>query len=272
MNNRPIGVFDSGLGGLTAVRELRKILPWENIVYFGDTGRVPYGSRGRDTIISYAKQDIGFLLSKNVKAILAACGTISSTLPDSATAGLEAGYTGVVHPAAEKAAADTSSGIIGVLGTEATISSGSYEKVLGSLIPGVRCVSQACPLFVPLVENGHFVKGDGMVKIAAQMYLKPLKEAGVDTIILGCTHYPLLADVITQEMGAGVKLVDPGREAALALKRGLEQQGKLSALDRKGSLDCYVTDDPSKFSYYAKIFLGEEADSVSRINIEQYSF
>ena len=155
MDTRPIGVFDSGLGGLTAVRQLRRLLPGEDIVYFGDTGRVPYGSRGHDVIVRYAQQDIRFLLSQNVKFIMAACGTVSSTYPSAEAAQLPVPYTGVIGAAARAAAAATKNKRIGVIGTAATIRSGSYATQLKDLVPGVQIFARACPLFVPLVENGY---------------------------------------------------------------------------------------------------------------------
>lgn len=271
MNTAPIGVFDSGLGGLTAVRELRKILPGEDIVYFGDTGRVPYGSRGRDTIIAYAKQDIAFLLSKQVKTIVAACGTVSSTLPPSELAGLPVGYTGVVSPTAAAAARATKNGRVGIIGTEATISSGQYQSALRQISAGIQSVANACPLFVPLVENGYFEKQNPVAALVAADYLAPIKAAGVDTLIMGCTHYPLLAGTLATQLGGGVTLIDSGRETALSLKETLAEQGLLSGRQSGGSVSYYVTDDTSRFDHLARIFLGGYGGgAVERINIEEY--
>ncbi|NLW78344.1 MAG: glutamate racemase [Ruminococcaceae bacterium] len=269
--SRPIGVFDSGLGGLTAVKELRAILPGEDIVYFGDTGRVPYGSRGRDIIISYARQDIAFLLAKGVKIVLAACGTVSSTLlPEEAT-GLPVEYLGVVAPASAAAARATRSGRVGVIGTEATVASGSYQRALAGIDAGIVCTTAACPLFVPLVENGHFAPGDRMAEWAAEEYLAPVKAAGVDTLILGCTHYPLLAGTIAAQMGPGVTLIDSGREAALALKDRLEAAGLLARTRQLGKADYYVSDEPTRFHQLAQIFMGGADDvPARRIEIEDY--
>ena len=194
MDNRPIGVFDSGLGGLTSVRELRRLLPGEDIVYFGDTGRVPYGSRSHETILQYARQDIAFLLSQNVKCIMAACGTVSSTYPPEEAAKLPVPYMGVVSSAARRAARATRSRKIGVIGTSATIRSHSYELMLRRLVPGAEITARACPLFVSLVENGY-VDGSApdrqqVTKLVIAQYLKEVRDAGVDTLILGCTHYP----------------------------------------------------------------------------------
>ncbi|MGD9560046.1 MAG: glutamate racemase [Oscillospiraceae bacterium] len=267
----PIGVLDSGLGGLTAVKALRAVLPAEDIVYFGDTGRVPYGTRGRDVIIAYAKQDIAFLLAQNVKTVLAACGTVSSTLPQDVVDALPVGYLGVVMPAVAAAVAATKNGRVGVIATEATIASGSYQRALAAQNEKLTVTAVACPLFVPLVENGHFAPGDALARLAAEGYLEPIKAAGVDTLILGCTHYPLLADTIAGLLGPSVTLVDSGREAALALKEKLAQQGLLAPAGRSGKAAYYVSDDASRFDQLAHIFMGSAADgSVQRIDIERY--
>lgn len=271
MNNSPIGVFDSGLGGLTAVRELKRILPGEDIVYFGDTGRVPYGNRGRDTIIAYARQDIAFLLSKGVKAILAACGTVSSTFPVEEGEKLAVGYMGVVEATVAAAAKATRNGRVGIIGTEATIASKSYQRALKAVAPDSHSIARACPLFVPLVENGHFTPGDPLAKLVAAEYLDPIKAAGVDTLILGCTHYPLLRDVLVEELGKEVMLVDPGREAALLLKEKLVEDGLLTKQTEGGNISYYVSDDPTRFDHLASIFLGEKNPlEAEQVMIETY--
>lgn len=265
-----IGVFDSGLGGLTAVRELRRILPGENIVYFGDTGRVPYGTRGRDIIVEYAKQDIAFLLSKGVKAVIAACGTVSSTLPAEVAASLPVPYMGVVESAARAAVLATKTGRIGVIGTPATVASGSYPAAIRRLMPGAAITATACPLFVPLVENGYFGVQNPVTRLVAQDYLKDVKSAGVDTLILGCTHYPLIAPVLVDLMGPGVTLVDVGRAAAQSARHMLERTGLLRA-PRQGKVEYYVSDSTEQFDRLAHIFLGEYAGgSVQRIDIDAY--
>ena len=265
-----IGVFDSGLGGLTAVRELRRILPGEDIVYFGDTGRVPYGTRGRDIIVEYAKQDIAFLLSKGVKAVIAACGTVSSTLPAEVAASLPVPYMGVVESAARAAVLGTKTGRIGVIGTPATVASGSYPAAIRRLMPGAAITATACPLFVPLVENGYFGVQNPVTRLVAQDYLKDVKSAGVDTLILGCTHYPLIAPVLVDLMGPGVTLVDVGRAAAQSARHMLERTGLLRA-PRQGKVEYYVSDSTEQFDRLAHIFLGEYAGgSVQRIDIDAY--
>lgn len=268
--NGPIGVFDSGLGGLTAVKELQRILPNEDIIYFGDTGRVPYGTKGRDIVTAYAKQDIAFLLSKNVKTIVAACGTVSSTFPKEDAKRLPVSYMGVVGATAAAAARATKNGRVGIIGTETTFSSGSYQQRLAAINPAIEYVAAPCPLFVALVENGHFAPDDAMAHLAAEEYLSPIKEAGVDTLILGCTHYPLLSGVLERQL-PGVTLIDSGREAAVDLKRRLTENGMLAERIEKGKVSYYVSDDPSRFDKLARLFLGrEDVGKAERINIESY--
>ena len=234
MDTRPIGVFDSGLGGLTAVRQLRRLLPGEDIVYFGDTGRVPYGSRGHDVIVRYAQQDIRFLLSQNVKFIMAACGTVSSTYPSAEAAQLPVPYTGVIGAAARAAAAATKNKRIGVIGTAATIRSGSYATQLKDLVPGVQIFARACPLFVPLVENGY-VNGDKVTQLMIEEYLTPVRDSGIDTLILGCTHYPLLKKMIGDFVGDSVTLIDPGKLTAIAAATALDDRGIASGRSTGGT-------------------------------------
>lgn len=267
----PIGVFDSGLGGLTAVRELRRILPGEDIVYFGDTGRVPYGTRGVDVIVRYAKQDIAFLLEQNVKYVMAACGTVSSTLPEAYTRTLPVPYTGVVQSAAAAAVRATRTGLIGVIGTPATVKSGSYNAAIAALMPGARIVATACPLFVPLVENGRYERGDVVIETVAREYLEPIRGSGIDTLILGCTHYPLLMDLIGEIMGPEVTLIDTGEEAAWELKRTLKAKNLLSDCAQEGTTTLYASDQPEDFGSMAKHFLQEELTSpVLQVNIDRY--
>ena len=219
MDTRPIGVFDSGLGGLTAVRQLRRVLPGEDIVYFGDTGRVPHGSRGRDIIVQYARQDIRFLLQQDVKFIIAACGTVSSTYPPEEAARLPVPFTGVVGATARAAVDATRNRKIGIIGTAATVRSGSYAAIIRDMMPDVQIFARACPMFVPLVENGYFNDGNPVTKLIIAEYLQELKDAGVDTLILGCTHYPPVEKMIGDFMGDEVHLVDSGKVTAQAPPR-----------------------------------------------------
>lgn len=266
MDNRPIGVFDSGLGGLTAVRELCKILPNESIVYFGDTGRIPYGTRGRDTIIKYAEQDIAFLLTKDVKYIMAACGTVSSTFPKEKSATLPVPYIGVVNSAAKAAVAASAQGRIGILGTSATIASNSYNKAILEILPTAQLTATACPLFVPLVENGYINKDNKITRLAAEEYLQEAKRANVDTLILGCTHYPLLSEILHDIMGSGVTLIDPGFCAAHSAKQELAKADLLSAnKTEKTVCEYYVSDNVESFKALSKVFLKEYAGGDCRL-------
>ena len=265
----PIGVFDSGLGGLTAVRELRRILPGEDIVYFGDTGRVPYGTRGVDVIVRYAKQDIAFLLEQNVKYVMAACGTVSSTLSEAYTRTLPVPYTGVVQSAAAAAVRATRTGLIGVIGTPATVKSGSYNAAIAALMPGARIVATACPLFVPLVENGYFGADNAVTRLVARDYLKDIRAAGVDTLILGCTHDPLLTGVIGRVMGEGVTLVTSSEATANVTYNELVDRGLLHDPWPAGQGPQHqflATGASDAFPRLARRFLGPEVGSVVRVS------
>lgn len=266
MNNKPIGVFDSGLGGLTCANELMKIMPGESIVYFGDTGRVPYGSRSEETIIKYVKSDIAFLISQDVKIVVAACGTASTV----ALPRLEGKYgvpvIGVVEAAAEAAAKATKNGKIGVIGTAGTIRNGKYEELLKEISPGVETFSKACPLFVPLVENG--LTDHEITRMTAKLYLEEIRDSGADTLILGCTHYPMLRKVIGEYL-PDVTLIDPGAETAHRVKRFLTE----SALEAEGEAQSryYVSDTAEGFERLAGLFMNRSIDGrAEKIDIEKY--
>ena len=268
MDNRPIGVFDSGVGGLTAYKELEALLPNEDIIYFGDTGRLPYGSKIRETIIDYAQQDIKFLLSHDVKFILAACGTVSSTLPQKVADALPVQYSGVVGPAVQTACALTLCGRIGVIGTNLTIRTNAYGKAIRAIKADAHVFGNACPLFVPLVENGQFSPKDPIVRLVAETYLQPLRREGIDTLILGCTHYPLLYDVINEVLDYQVTLIDPGREAAKSVQSFLTVNGLLRERQQEGRREFYVTDSAEDFCSVAKIFLQQDVSgSVKKISL-----
>ena len=266
MDNRAIGVFDSGLGGLTAVRRLHEIMPRENIIYFGDTGRVPYGTRGRDTIIKYTRQDIRFLLQFDPKAIVVACNTASAAALETVQGEFGLPIFGTVAPSCEKARQVTRSGRIGVIGTAATVRSGVFERLLHRADPSLDVRTVACPLFVSLVENGRVHRGDVVIETVVREYLQPLRDAGVDTLILGCTHYPLLQDVIADFMGGGVTLVDSGAEAADAVRRAVDP-----AADGTGGTRYFVSDDPRSFDALASLFLSREpAGPAELVEITDY--
>lgn len=257
-----IAIFDSGLGGLTALKEIRAAYPAEDLVYFGDTGRVPYGTRSRDTIIKYAKQDMRFLMTHCPDAVVIACGTVSSTALDILRAEFPLPVIGVVEGAAKRAVSLTKSGRIGVIGTPATIRSASYERAIHALNPNAHVISTACPLFVPLVENGFSTRGDPIARLTCERYLAPIREARVDTLILGCTHYPLLAWAIAEVL-PDVALISSGAEAAKMLT--------LEGRSGSGSVRYYVSDDPSGFEANASVFLAHELEQpVEKIDIETY--
>lgn len=262
MDDRRIGVFDSGLGGLTGLRELVRVLPHEDVVYFGDTGRVPYGGRSADTIARYTADDIRFLRGFDVKAILVACGTASTVL--GRLGSFDIPVLGVIEPAAEAALAATKNGRVGIIGTAASIRSGAYERALGG-----RCetFAAACPLFVPLVENGRFRRGDVVIETIAREYLEPMRDFGCDTLILGCTHYPLLGEIIADIL-PGVTLIDPGARAADKIGELLAAEGLETSRSGAGSVEYYVSDDPEGFSRLASIFMGREVrEDATKVEI-----
>ena len=269
MDNRPIGVFDSGLGGLTAVRELCRLLPGEDIVYFGDTGRVPYGSRSRETIVKYARQDVAFLRTFDLKAIVIACGTVSTTALDTLSEENPIPVLGVVAPAARAAARATRNGLIGLIGTQASIRSGAYERYIHAEHPAAQVLAQPCPLFVPLVENGRFRPGDIVIETVAAEYLQPLKKAGADTLVMGCTHYPLLEEIIAAYMGPEVTLVNAGAEGARAVADCLRERDALAGRTQ-GTCRCFVSDRQEDFARIASTFLGWDVTDVGQIDISRY--
>ncbi len=269
MDRRPIGVFDSGLGGLTAVRELRAVLPGEDIVYFGDTGRVPYGSRGEEVITRYAREDAAYLLEQGVKAVICACGTVSSVAGEALAAAMDCPFVEVVTPAARAACAATRNRRIGVIATAATIRSGKFPAAVARFLPEAEVFPKACPLFVPLVEDGHIAPGDPLASPAVPYYLRELRDWGMDTLILGCTHYPLLAPLIRDYLGPEVALVSAGREAALAAADLLRERGLLSGREEGGGCRYCVTDAAGSFPQVAEVFLGAPVEEVIPVDISR---
>ena len=270
MDQRPVGVFDSGVGGLTAVRELRRLLPSENIIYFGDTSRVPYGGRSEEILLKYARQDVHFLRSFDIKAILVACGTVSTTCLPVLQRENELPIFGVVEPACRRAAEITKNKRVGLIATAASVRSGAYERCIAAIDPAVSVVARACPLFVPLVENGRYRPGDVVIETVAREYLSFMQEAGVDTLILGCTHYPLLVEVIGEIMGPEVTLINSGAEAARALQQTLLAGDMLSGA-QTGDAILYASDQPSDFGAMARQFLQEELTKpVLPVDIDRY--
>lgn len=269
-DNRAIGVFDSGLGGLTVAREIIKLLPNENIVYFGDTGRVPYGTRSRDTIKKYALQDEKFLLSHNVKLIVAACGTVSSVAADTADA-LPVPFVEVVSHSVCAAVAATRNKKIGILATSATINSGAHKKQILEKLPDAIVVESAGTLLVPIVEEGWTANDDSVATETLKRYLSPMIDANVDTLILGCTHFPVLTGTIKNIMGNDVALINMGVSTAQAVKEILEKTDTLNDGQKAAEHKFYVSDKTASFQKVANVLLGDynKDFNVEQVDIEK---
>jgi glutamate racemase len=263
---RPIGIFDSGIGGLTVVHEVFKRVPAEQIVYFGDTARVPYGTKSPKVVQHFAMQDVRFLLQQNVKMIVVACHTVSSVALDSLVKTFHFPILGVVLPGVHAALKATRNHRIGVIGTKATIVSKSYETHFLKLNPEVQVFSQACPLFVPLAEEG-WLNGD-ITKLIAEKYLNPLKKHQIDTLILGCTHYPLLKSVIQEVLGNGVTLIDSAEETSRAVEEKLAREKIQNPGNEKAEHQFFVSDIPHQFRDVGERFLGQKFDHVQQVDLE----
>lgn len=271
MKHAPIGVFDSGVGGLTVVREIMRQIPNERIVYFGDTARVPYGSKSRETVTRYSRQIVRFLQLHQIKTIVVACNTASAYALDEIEKEVDIPMIGVVKPGAKTATEVTKNGKIGVIGTAATIDSKLYSKYIKQLNSDATIYGKACPLFVPLVEEGLWQ--DPVTDEIAGRYLSELIDIGIDTLILGCTHYPLIRSTIGRVMGEGVTLVNPAYETARELKEMLEEKGLIN--DKKPALgenqyQFYVSDTAEKFKNFANSIIKYGILSAKTINIEEY--
>jgi len=267
---KPIGVFDSGVGGLTVVKELIRQLPYEDIVYFGDTARVPYGIKSKETVIRFSIENILFLLKYDVKFICVACNTVSSFALPEIKNHFKVPIVGVISPGAREAVYASRNKRIGVIGTKGTIKSRSYEAEIKQLDPKIKVTAVACPLFVPFVEEG-WVSGEVVLSVVKH-YLKPLQEAKVDTVILGCTHYPLLKSVIQKVMGKSVELIDSAKQVAMEVNKILASENLLNRgskdkpVCRKGRHDFFVSDNPEWFSNLAGRFLGEPIKNVKKVS------
>jgi len=261
-DTRPIGIFDSGIGGLTVVAEMRKILPKEGIVYFGDTARVPYGTKSKETITKFSVENVKFLMEHNVKLIVVACNTASSLSLDFLKRCFRVPIIGVIWPGAKNAVSATRNNRIGVIGTHATISSKAYEKAIREINPRAIFFGQSCPLFVPLVEEGW--TDHRVTREIAAHYLKPLKSTGIDTLILGCTHYPLLKDVIRNTMGKDVVLVDSGREVAKEAGEILDASGLLNVSSGRPRHMFFVSGEPDRFVRMGGRFLKKRIECVKK--------
>ncbi len=263
--DRPIGIFDSGLGGLTVLKSLIGRLPAENTVYLGDTARVPYGTKSPDTVVRYSLQNAAFLVNRGVKLLVVACNTASATALPALNERFDVPVVGVIEPGARAAVGLTRRGVIGVIGTRATIASGAYDEAVRRLDPGIRVLSAACPLFVSLAEEGW--TANRIARMVAAAYLEPLRREGIDVLLLGCTHYPLLAGVIAEVVGEGVALVDSAVETAYEVAGILAARGILRPDGGPGRREFCVTDLPAQFYEVGGRFLGGELESASLVDL-----
>jgi glutamate racemase len=265
--SNPIGIFDSGIGGLTVVKKIFENLPNENIIYFGDTARVPYGSKSNQTVVEYSIQNTKFLLKKNVKMVVVACNTASSVALDVLRNEFNVPIIGMIEPGSKTALNNTKNNHIGVIGTNATINNKAYSHRLKKLNNKIKVYESACPLFVPLAEEGW--TNHKAAQLIANEYLKKFKEHEIDTLILGCTHYPILNDIIQKSVGKKVKLIDSGTSAAIEVNNLLEALDLRNDSKRKGNHQFYVSDVPRKFQEVAERFLGKKISHIEKIDLEE---
>jgi len=262
MRAKAIGVFDSGVGGLTVVKRIREKLPAEEVIYLGDTARQPYGNKSPETVRRYAVENARFLLERGVKLLVVACHSASAVALDAVAQCCDLPVVGVIEPGAQAAAATSRNKRIGVIGTEATIGSGAYTRALRRIDPSLEVYSRPCPLFVPLAEEGW--TENGVARATVEIYLGSLKRSGIDTLVLGCTHYPLLAGAIGDFMGPEVELVDPAVETASSVARCLRELG-LAREGAEGAVSFFVTDAAERFVRVGGRFLGDSVHSAVRI-------
>lgn len=263
----PIGFFDSGIGGLTVVKSVIELLPNENIVYFGDTARVPYGSKSNDTVIEYTLQAANFLLRKNIKLLVVACNTASSVALKELKRFLTIPVIGMIEPGSKMALQETKRGIIGVIGTRSTINNKAYSNEIKKLNPKVKVIEKACPLFVPLAEEGWI--DHKATELIAKDYLTELREKKIDTLVLACTHYPILSGVIQKVIGKNVKLVHSGDPAAKIIEEYLNGRGLRNNSNHLGKREFYVSDVPTKFHEVAERFLGTKITHLHKVELEE---
>jgi glutamate racemase len=265
VNAAPLGVFDSGIGGLTVAHALFERLPHESVIYFGDTARVPYGPKSPETVRRYSAEILAYLLHRGVKAVVVACNTSTAHALESLRERSPVPVLGVIEPGARAALAATRGGAIGVIGTAGTIASGAYERAIRTLQPDARVVSRACPLFVPLVEEGWF--DHPATELVAREYLRPLEMAGVDVLVLGCTHYPLLKPLLGRVMGSSVRLIDSAEETAAAVQGELAARGLLADDSHPPTHRFVVSDDEPHFRTVGARFLGERVRQVEVVSL-----
>lgn len=262
--NLPIGVFDSGIGGLTVVRELIKTLPDESIIYFGDTARVPYGPKSPQTVIEYSREITSFLIDQGVKAVIVACNTATAHALEVLQQEFDIPIIGVVEPGAIAAARVTRTKNIGVIGTSGLVKSNAYNRALAGIDPGINVVSTACPLFVPLVEEGWL--DTPATRIIAEEYLDPLKQTGIDTLVLGCTHYPLLKPVISEMIGNAITLIDSAEQTALEARKMLTEKNLLTQVSKADrNLRFIASDATEQFLRVGQLFLGRTINHVDAV-------
>lgn len=264
---KPIGVFDSGVGGLTVVKRIIASLPNESIVYFGDTARVPYGSKSNETVIEYSIQNTKFLLQKNVKAVVVACNTASSIAIEVLKKEFDVPIIGMIEPGANCALSNSKNKKIGVIGTRATINNKAYRNQLLKLNKEVSVFEKACPLFVPLAEEG-WIEHRATYEIAEE-YLKDLRQSEIDTLILGCTHYPILSKVIQEVIGENVKLIDSGIASSEVVRDEIDRIGLATNSSARGNITLYVSDISTNFKSIAELFLGQIVDEIIKVDVEK---
>ena len=263
----PIGIFDSGIGGLTVVKKIEKYLPGENNIYFGDTARVPYGAKSNSTVIEYSIQDAQFLVNQNIKLLIVACNTASSVALNALKEKFDIPIIGMIEPGAQMALEKSKSGKIGVIGTYATINNKAYSNEINKLDASAKVFEKACPLFVPLAEEGW--TDHKATYAVAEEYLAELKRQKIDTLILGCTHYPILTKAIQDVIGHDVTLIDSGTAAARQVKKYLTENNYQNDSGKKSSDKFFVSDVPTKFIEFAQRFLGREINEISKIDLEE---
>lgn len=267
MSWQAIGIFDSGVGGLTVLREIMRALPQEDTIYFGDTARVPYGTKSPDTVIRYSQEIASFLVTKDIKLLVVACNTASAVALPTLRRQLSIPVVGVIEPGAKRAVEVTRSGIVGVIGTAGTIRSSAYTRAIKRLNPDISVLSRACPLFVPLAEEG-WIDND-VARLTAASYLEELRRTGVDTLVLGCTHYPLLKKTIAAVMGPEVTLVDSAEETARTVGSILKEKKLLRPIEEMGNNHYFVTDVPAGFIRTGNRFLGGKLGDVYQVSLEE---
>lgn len=265
---RPIGVFDSGIGGLTVVREIVRRLPAESIIYFGDTARVPYGPKSPATVTRYSEEAAAYLLSRDVKMIVVACNTATAHAAERLSAALPIPVIGVIEPGARAAAAATRTARVGVIGTTGTIASGAYDLAVRRRLANARVYAQPCPLFVPLVEEGWHTHSS--TRLVADEYLQPIRDMDVDVLILGCTHYPLLHSLVAEVMGPDVTLVDSAAETAIEVETILDERGLRRVSDQAPSYSFAASDAPLRFRDVGRTFLGSILTRVEQVDVEEF--